>query len=152
MSQVQWQYITETEHFIRMLRNHDYIILPEAHRIFYDSTRYNNHRLSLADGLAAAISDYEMVKSMPVVAQNFAGVCLYWINRAFSNGVVAENKEKLLPQLEAKDDEIAQLKRDKAQVLSDMQRISTEYVELQGRYNELVEWKKAYERGGQIEK
>ncbi len=63
---------------------------------------------------------------------------LKWINIAYTNGVIIES-DSLLLQLPKKDETINALKKENSELKQNNQKLATDFVRLQGRYDELNE-------------
>ena len=91
--------IKDVEHFIEKMRNQDIMILYErARSIRVDKD--NKEPLSWA--LASSLTSYEMLGKEAFLSEreNLANLCLGYINNAYTQGVIKENKEKLQRQVE----------------------------------------------------
>jgi hypothetical protein len=87
--------IEAVEEFIRKLRSGDIIIIvaEKARSIIVDK----DIKMTLAEALPCAISNYELLGKggafPPSERENLANLCLKYINEAYANGVIQENKE-----------------------------------------------------------
>ena len=113
--------IEKVETFIQRLHDLDYIVTPEAKKIGYID-KQTNKEISIAHSLSLHISRYE--KNIDNELQlSFARLCLTWINKAFTYGVIQEG-QGLARKLKEYRDRNAQLE-------SDLEKLSLEYLELQ---------------------
>jgi len=86
--------IEAVEEFIRKLRSGGIIIVAEkARSIIVDK----DIKMTLAEALPCAISNYELLGKVggafpPSERENLANLCLKYINEAYANGVIQENK------------------------------------------------------------
>jgi hypothetical protein len=87
--------IEPVEEFIRKLHSGDIIIVAEkARSIIVDK----DIKMTLAEALPCAISNYELLGNggafPPLERENLANLCLKYINEAYANGVIQEDKRK----------------------------------------------------------
>jgi hypothetical protein len=87
--------IEPVEEFIRKLHSGDIIIVAEkARSIIVDK----DIKMTLAEALPSAISNYELLGkggAFPTSErENLANLSLKYINEAYANGVIQENKRK----------------------------------------------------------
>jgi len=113
--------IEKVDTFIQRLNDLDYIISPEAGKLFYGAPSISTETKSLADYLANAINEYELNRDSKD-SEFKARICHLWISRAFAQGVVQEGKG-LAGKLKESREKNAQLERD-------LERLSVEYLYL----------------------
>src|SRR5687768_12511533 len=96
--------IYEVEDFIKKMRNRDIIIDGEKARsiiVYYHKGKKDDDkedkRMTLAEALSASITDYELgIDLFPLShQQGLANLCLPYINKAYTNGIILENKPRL---------------------------------------------------------
>ncbi len=110
--------IKDVEDFIEKMRNQDIMILYErARSITVD--KVNKEPLSQA--LASSLTSYEMLGKEAFLSEreNLANLCIEYINNAFTQGVIKENKEKLQRQLEEMQKQITKMATDYEVLLSE---------------------------------
>lgn len=103
--------IKDVEDFIEKMRNQDIMILYErARSISVDKD--NNEPLSQA--LASSITSYEMLGKGAFLPEreNLANLCIGYINDAYTQGVIEENREKLQRQVEELQKQISKIATD----------------------------------------
>ena len=127
--------IEKVEIFIQRLHDLDYAIAPEATKIWYYPTSTSTltppkKGRSLADSLANAITEYEGKKCDERSRVIYAHICLIWVNRAFSSGVIKEG-QGLARKLKECQEKNAQLERD-------IEKLSIDYLNLQRQYEEFT--------------
>jgi hypothetical protein len=103
--------IKEVEDFIEKMRNQDIMILYERARSI-GADKDNKEPLSLA--LASSLTSYEMLGKGAFLAEreNLANLCMGYINDAYTQGVIKENKEKLQRQVEELQKQISKIATD----------------------------------------
>jgi chromosome segregation ATPase len=109
--------IKDVDNFIDKMRNQDIMILYErARSIRVD--KGNNEPLSQA--LASSLTSYEMLGKEAFLSEreNLANLCIGYINNAYTQGVIKENKEKLQRQVEEMQKQITKLATDYEVLLS----------------------------------
>jgi hypothetical protein len=91
--------IKDVEDFIEKMRNQDIMILYERARSI-NVDKDNNEPLSQA--LASSLTTYEMLGKGAFLSEreSLANLCIGYINDAYTQGVIKENKEKLQRQVE----------------------------------------------------
>jgi hypothetical protein len=87
--------IEAVEEFIRKLHGGDIIIVAEkARSIIVDK----DIKMTLAEALPYAISNYELLGNggafPPLERENLANLCLKYINEAYANSIIQEDKRK----------------------------------------------------------
>ncbi len=113
--------IRDVEDFIEKMRNQDIVVLYEkARSISVD--RDNPEPLSQA--LASSISNYEMLGKGGGGAflperENLANECIGYINDAYTQGIIKENKEKLRSQVEEMQKQLSKLSIDYEVLMSE---------------------------------
>ncbi len=103
--------IKKLEEFIEKMRNQDIMILYERGRtitIDKDNTR------PLSEALASTITSYEMLgkEAFSSERENLASLCMDYINQAYAQGVIEENKDKLQIQVEELQKQIIKINTD----------------------------------------
>ena len=103
--------IKEVEDFIEKMRNQDIMILYERARSI-SADKDNKEPLSQA--LASSLTSYEMLGKGAFLAEreNLANLCMGYINDAYTQGVIKENKEKLQRQVEELQKQISKIATD----------------------------------------
>ena len=103
--------IKEVEDFIEKMRNQDIMILYERARSI-SADKDNKEPLSQA--LASSLTSYEMLGKGAFLAEreNLANLCMGYINDAYKQGVIKENKEKLQRQVEELQKQISKMATD----------------------------------------
>jgi hypothetical protein len=103
--------IKEVEDFIEKMRNQDIMILYERARSI-SADKDNKEPLSQA--LASSLTSYEMLGKGAFLAEreNLANLCVGYINDAYKQGVIKENKEKLQRQVEELQKQISKIATD----------------------------------------
>lgn len=103
--------IKEVEDFIEKMRNQDIMILYERARSI-SADKDNKEPLSQA--LASSLTSYEMLGKGAFLAEreNLANLCIGYINDAYTQGVIKENKEKLQRQVEELQKQISKIATD----------------------------------------
>ena len=120
--------IRDVEDFIEKMRNQDIVILYEkARSIIVD--RNNPEPLSRA--LASSISNYEMLRKGGSSAflperENLANECIGYINDAYTQGIIKENKEKLRSQVEEMQKQLSKLSIDHEVLMSENNELRVE--------------------------
>lgn len=102
--------IEKVETFIRRLHNLEYVITSEAREILYRDSQDQVPK-NLADWLSRRIFSYEDNKDDEERQLFYAQLCLIWINKAFTCGVVQEGKS-LIKKLDEYREKNVQLERD----------------------------------------
>lgn len=112
----------EVEDFIEKMRNQDIIVLYERGRTIAAD---KDNTQPLSEALASSITSYEMLgkEAFSSERENLADLCIEYINRAYAQGVIKENKDKLHSQ-------VAELQRQ-------ISKIDTDYEVLLAESNEL---------------
>ena len=103
--------IKDVEDFIEKMRNQDIMILYERAR----SIRVDKgNKEPLSQALASSLTSYEMLGKEAFLPEreNLANLCLEHINKAFTQGVIKENKEKLQTQVEEMQKQITKMSTD----------------------------------------
>jgi peptidoglycan hydrolase CwlO-like protein len=103
--------IQDVEDFIEKLRSQDIIILYERARgIRVDKA----NREPLSQALASSLTTYEMLGKEAFLSEreNLANLCIGYINNAYTQGVIKENKEKLQRQVEEMQKQITKIATD----------------------------------------
>jgi hypothetical protein len=101
----------EVEDFIEKMRNQDIMILYErARSISVDK----DNKEALSQALASSLTSYEMLGKGAFLAEreNLANLCIGYINDAYTQGVIKENKEKLQRQVEELQKQISKIATD----------------------------------------
>jgi hypothetical protein len=114
--------IKNVEDFIDKMRNQDIMILYErARNVIVE----NGNKEPLSQALASSLTSYEMLGKDAFLPEreNLANLCIEYINKAFTQGVIRENREKLQRQVEETQKQIT--------------KINTDYEVLFAEYNEL---------------
>jgi hypothetical protein len=110
--------IKDVEDFIDKMRNQDIMILYERAR----SIRVDkDNKEPLSQALASSLTSYEMLGKEAFLPEreNLANLCIGYINNAFTQGVIKENKEKLHRQVEEIQKQITKLATDYEVLLSE---------------------------------
>lgn len=134
--------IEAVETFIHHLRDLDYIVAPEGNKMRYSqkSSGYDVDIGTLPDLLAQSISKYEAYKYNTKERLYKAIECLAWINRAYTSGIITEGNG-LLGRFKECSEQNMKLE-------SELQDLSSKYLILQGKYQELKQqMEEAIERG-----
>jgi archaellum component FlaC len=100
--------IEDVEDFIEKMRNQDIMILYErARSISVDK----GNKEPLSQALASSLTSYEMLGKEAFLSEreNLANMCIGYINNAYTQGVIKENKEKLQRQVEEMQKQITKL-------------------------------------------
>jgi chromosome segregation ATPase len=100
------------------MRNQDIMILYERAR----SIRVDKgNKEPLSQALASSLTSYEMLGKEAFLSEreNLANLCIVYINNAYTQGVIKENKEKLQRQVEEMQKQIMKLAIDYEVLLSD---------------------------------
>jgi hypothetical protein len=100
------------------MRNQDIMILYERAR----SIRVDKgNKEPLSQALASSLTSYEMLGKEVFLSEreNLANLCIGYINNAYTQGVIKENKEKLQRQVEEMQKQIMKLAIDYEVLLSD---------------------------------
>ena len=110
--------IEDVEDFIEKMRNQDIMILYErARSISVDK----GNKEPLSQALASSLTSYEMLGKEAFLSEreNLANMCIGYINNAYTQGVIKENKEKLQRQVEEMQKQITKLATDYEVLLSE---------------------------------
>jgi chromosome segregation ATPase len=103
--------IKDVEDFIQKMRNQDIMILYErARSIGVDK----DNKEPLSQALASSITSYEMLGKGAFVSEreDLANLCIGYINDAYTQGVIKENKEKLQREVEELQKQISKTATD----------------------------------------
>jgi peptidoglycan hydrolase CwlO-like protein len=103
--------IKDVEDFIDKMRNQDIMILYERAR----SIRVDkDNKEPLSQALASSITSYEMLGKGAFVSEreDLANLCIGYINDAYTEGVIEENKEKLQREVEDLQKQISKTATD----------------------------------------
>lgn len=103
--------IKDVEDFIQKMRNQDIMILYErAQSISVDK----DNKEPLSQALASSITSYEMLGKGAFVSEreDLANLCIGYINDAYTEGVIEENKEKLQREVEELQKQISKTATD----------------------------------------
>jgi hypothetical protein len=103
--------VKDVEDFIQKMRNQDIMILYErARNINVDK----DNKEPLSQALASSISSYEMLGKGAFLSEreDLANLCIGYINDAYTQGVIEENKEKLQRQVEELQKQISKIVTD----------------------------------------
>ncbi len=125
--------VESVDTFIRRLRDLDLVIDPQAQYLAYYHKKTRQPTGYFSDLLANAITKYEANRN-PQIKGTLAEICLIWINRAFSCGLIKEG-EGLITKLRECQEKNAHLEREN-------KLIATAYKELQDKHEELENWAK----------
>jgi hypothetical protein len=128
--------------FIQRVHDKDYTITKEASEIVYG--RKSEGRVGkllgtmeetgiLADRLAWAMGAYESSKDDPHFRDLYGTQCLFWINRAYSRGVVKEGEGSV--------HKLRECQEKNTKLDSDVTELSAKLLILQGKYDELLRQK-----------
>jgi chromosome segregation ATPase len=110
--------IKDVDNFIDKMRNQDIMILYErARTIRLDK----GNKEPLSQALASSLTSYEMLGKEAFLSEreNLANLCIGYINNAYTQGVIKENKEKLQRQVEEMQKQITKLATDYEVLLSE---------------------------------
>jgi chromosome segregation ATPase len=110
--------IKDVDNFIDKMRNQDIMILYERAR----SIRVGKgNKEPLSQALASSLTSYEMLGKDAFLPEreNLANLCIEYINNAYTQGVIKENKEKLQRQVEEMKKQITKLATDYEVLLSE---------------------------------
>src|SRR5829696_4892000 len=100
--------IKDVEDFIEKMRNQDIMILYErARSINVDK----DNKEPLSQALASSLTTYEMLGKGAFLSEreSLANLCIGYINDAYTQGVIKENKEKLQRQVEELQKQISEM-------------------------------------------
>ena len=100
--------IKDVENFIEKMRSQDIMILYErARSIIVDK----DNKEPLSQALASSITSYEILGKEAFLSEreNLANLCIQYINDAYTQGVIEENKEKLQRQVEELQKQISKI-------------------------------------------
>ncbi len=100
--------VKDVENFIQKMRNQDIMILYERAR---NSWVDEGNEEPLSQALASSLTSHEMLGKDAFLQEreNLANLCIGHINKAFTQGVIRENKEKLQRQVEEMKKQIIQV-------------------------------------------
>ncbi len=103
--------IIELEDFIEKMRNRDIMILYERARTI---TVDKDNNQPLSEALASSITNYEMLgkSAFGSERESHAKLCIEYINCAYAQGVIKENKDKLQRQVEELQRQISKINTD----------------------------------------
>lgn len=110
--------IKDIEDFIEKMRNQYITILYERARgIRVDK----GNKEPLAQALASSLTTYEMLGKEAFLSEreNLANLCIGYINNAYTQGVLKENKEKLQRQVDEMQKQITKISTDYEVLLSE---------------------------------
>src|SRR5919112_406307 len=117
--------IKDVEDFIQKMRNQDIMILYErARSISVDK----GNKEPLSQALASSISSYEMLGKGAFVSEreDLANLCIGYINDAYTQGVIEENKEKLQREVEELQKQISKVATDYEVLLAESNELRRE--------------------------
>jgi chromosome segregation ATPase len=117
--------IKDVENFIEKMRSQDIMVLYErARSIIVD----NDNKEPLSQALASSITSYEMLGKEAFLSEreNLANLCVQYINDAYTQGVIEENKEKLQRQVEELQKQISKIATDYEVLLSENNELKRE--------------------------
>lgn len=117
--------IRDVEDFIEKMRSQDIMILYERARsigVDKDNTE------PLSQALASSLTSYEMLGKGGFLAEreNLANLCIEYINNAYTQGLIKENKEKLQTQLEELQKQISKISTDYEVLLAENNEVRRE--------------------------
>jgi hypothetical protein len=136
--------IGKVENFINRLHNLEITIDPSANQILSDPNSEAPDTQNFSTYLAGQIEAFRFTKGSPYaafVAEN----CLRTINLAYTSGLVKEGTG-LSTQLSLARKRISELEACER----DLQKLSNEYIELQGQYRELDNRLKSMFKGSKL--
>lgn len=115
----------EVEDFIEKMRNQDIIILYERGRTIAAD---KDNTQPLSEALASSITSYEMLgkEAFSSERENLANLCIEYINRAYVQGVIKENKDKLHSQVEELQRQISKIDTDYEVLLAESNELRRE--------------------------
>jgi outer membrane murein-binding lipoprotein Lpp len=104
--------IKDLEDFIKKMRNQDIMISYERARTINADNHNTPHPLS--EAIVSTITSYEMLGKGAFSAEreNLASVCMDYINRAYAQGLIEENKDKLQSQVGELQKQISKINTD----------------------------------------
>jgi hypothetical protein len=117
--------IKNVEDFIDKMRNQDIMILYErARNVIVE----NGNKEPLSQALASSLTSYEMLGKDAFLPEreNLANLCIEYINKAFTQGVIRENKEKLQSQVEETQKQIMKINIDYEVLLAEYNELRRE--------------------------
>jgi chromosome segregation ATPase len=117
--------IKDVENFIEKMRSQDIMVLYErARSIIVDK----DNKEPLSQALASSITSYEMLGKEAFLPEreNLANLCIQYINDAYTQGVIEENKEKLQKQVEELQKQISKIATDYEVLLSENNELKRE--------------------------
>jgi hypothetical protein len=117
--------IRDVEDFIEKMRSQDIMILYERARsigVDKDNTE------PLSQALASSLTSYEMLGKGGFLEEreNLANLCIEYINNAYTQGLIKENKEKLQTQLEELQKQISKISTDYEVLLAENSEVRRE--------------------------
>jgi chromosome segregation ATPase len=104
--------IKDLEDFIEKMRNQDIMISYERARTI--NADNHNTPYPLSEAIASTITSYEMLGKGAFSAEreNLASVCMDYINLAYAQGLIEENKDKLQSQVGELQKQISKINTD----------------------------------------
>jgi len=129
--------VSEVENFIERLRTRDLVISQEAEKFIYKKGKSNGPYITtfpttLSEGLSNAISYFETNKDLSK-RRMFADLCLIWINRAYSHGVIQEGK-RLITKNKKLDEKVKHLQKRLNECKRKCHELEMEMAELRHKY------------------
>jgi|GEM_PF-4808557 len=121
--------IEQVEDFVQRLHDLEYEIDTRANLITYTNCA------TLADNLTNTLSRYENNRDT-MLSTVYASDALLWIEKAFAAGIIHEGSAAIR-KLREKETKLEEYKQRCVQLEADNQQLASEYLQLQGRYNEL---------------
>jgi hypothetical protein len=129
--------IQKVEKFISQLQSHEIVIDPKAQTITLKRT-LDNRRINLSELLYEGIQHYRTMKDDAKLRGTFAELCLQYIQRAYTYGVITETTGSVR-KLEVLEKTNIQLRNENEACAKKLAHLSADYLKLQGRYEELNE-------------
>jgi hypothetical protein len=128
--------IERVETFIQRMHNLDLVVQTDRADIQYGipGEKAESQR-SLADHLALQMKYYEENRETPL-RFSYARILLIWIDRALTHGAIREGPG-LLTKLAKYQEEDSRLKSENERLQADISHLSTDLLQLQGRYDQL---------------
>lgn len=117
--------IKDVENFIEKMRSQDIMILYDrARSIIVDK----DNEEPLSQALASSITSYEMLGKEAFLSEreSLANLCIQYINDAYTQGVIEENKEKLQRQVEELQKQISKITTDYEVLLAENNELKRE--------------------------